>query len=99
MDFEHSAQSRGERLISSIRSLAALGLLALLRLDPAFRSLHGGDVLWLLGVYALYALLLAGLFWAYDRIELRSRLAVHALDLAVFAVLCVLIRGAAAVAL
>ena len=99
MDFEHSAQSRGERLISSIRSLAALGLLALLRLDPAFRSPYGRDVLWLLGVYALYALLLAALFWAYDRIELRSRLAVHALDLAVFTVLCFLTRGAAAVSL
>jgi len=99
MDFEHSAQSRGERLISSIRSLAALGLLALLRLDPAFRSPYGRDILWLLGVYALYALLLAALFWAYDRIELRSRLAVHALDLAVFAVLCFLTRGAAAVSL
>ena len=99
MDFEHSAQSRGERLISSLRSLAALGLLALLRLDPALRSRHGQDTLWLLGVYALYALLLAALFWAYDRIELRSRLAVHVLDLAVFAVLCWLVEGAAAVSL
>jgi signal transduction histidine kinase len=99
MDFEYSLQSRGERLIASLRLLTALGLLLVLGLDPAAPLRHPDGTLALLGVYALYAFLLAALFWAYDRIELRSRLAVHLLDLAIFTLLGFLTRGSAPPAL
>ncbi|MEA2600122.1 MAG: hypothetical protein QOF89_1114 [Acidobacteriota bacterium] len=99
MDFEYSLQSRGERLIASLRLLIALGFLLVLGLDPASPLRYREGTLALLGVYALYALLLAALFWAYDRIELRSRLAVHLLDLAIFALLGFLTRGSAPPAL
>src|SRR3954463_13033183 len=98
MDFEYSLQSRGERLIASLRLLIALGFLLVLLglgLDPAAALRYPAGTLALLGVYALYALLLAALFWAYDRIELRSRLAVHLLDLGIFALLSFLTRGSA----
>jgi signal transduction histidine kinase len=85
MDFEDSLQSRGERLIASLRILVAAGLLAL--------SLGTASVL-ALAVYLLYALLLALLLWGFERVEFRWRLAAHALDLAVFAILCALTRGA-----
>ena len=99
MDFEYSLQSRGERLIASLRLLIALGCLLVPGLDREAPLRHPDGTLALLGVYALYALLLAALFWAYDRIELRSRLAVHLLDLAIFGLLSFLTRGAAPPAL
>jgi signal transduction histidine kinase len=91
MDFEDSLQSRGERLIAGLRILAALGLLAL--------SPGAAGVLGLLAVYLLYAVLLAVLLWGFERVEFRWRLAAHALDLAVFAILCALTRGALPLAL
>lgn len=94
MDFEDSLQSRGERLIASLRILVAAGLLAL-SLAPG----RTASALALPAVYLLYALLLAVLLWRFERVELRWRLAAHALDLAVFAILCALNRRTVPLAL
>jgi signal transduction histidine kinase len=87
--FEDSLQSRGERLIAGLRTLVALGLLALPLAPGATASAFA-----LLAVYLLYSLLLAVLLWGFERVQFRWRLAAHTLDLAVFAIFCALTWGA-----
>lgn len=86
-------QLRAERVVAAGRVvLSVLSLLALW-LDPLEPMRHAHVAYSLLAGYALYSLLLAAAVWTAETARPRLSLAVHALDLAVFAVVLLFSEG------